>query len=239
MVAMKEMSPRERPRERLEDHGPDALATNELLAIILGEGVRRCNVLELATDVLEEVGGLDGLARASRAQLCRRKGVGRTRAGRIIAAVALGRRTLLPSQRDERPQIGTPRDAAALLAPEFGACRVERFGVLLLDIKHRVLRTIVLSSGGIDATYVDPREVFRSAITDGAHAIVAFHNHPSGDPTPSREDRDLTHRLRAAGDLLGIEMVDHVILANERYYSFRESVMQTAAAPTRKRKRVM
>jgi DNA repair protein RadC len=238
VVAVKQMPARERPRERLERHGPEALMTHELLAIVLGEGVRRRNVLELANDLLADVGGTGGLARASREQLCRQKGVGRSRAGRIIAAVELGRRVQLP-EIDERPFVTSSREAAALLIPEFGACRVERFGVVLLDVKRRVLRTAVLSSGGSDSTCVDVREVFRVALADGVHAVVAFHNHPSGDPLPSAEDIALTQRLHAAGELMDIQMLDHVIVAHDRYYSFKESALPPAAEPVRKRKRAM
>jgi len=236
-AAMKQLSPQDRPREKLERTGPGALGDNELLALVLGHGTRARNALELANELLAEVGGLHGLARASRGQLCRRKGVGHTRAGRIIAAVELGRRTLLGLARDERPQIMSPLDAAVLLAPQFGARDIEQFGVMLLDTKHRVVRTLVLSTGSPDGTCVHPREVFREAVLTGAAAVVLFHNHPSGDPTPSRADVALTQRLRAAGELMGVEVLDHVIVANDSYYSFREVVQ--AAPPARKRKRRM
>lgn len=238
MVAMKQLDARDRPRERFDRHGPEALKTHELLAIVLGEGVRRRNALEVASDVLEDVGGARGLARASREQLCRQNGVGGARARRILAAVELGRRTLFPEV-DDRPRVTSSRDAAALLIPEFGACRVERFGILLVDIKNRVLRTAVLSSGGSDATHVDLREVFRAALADGVHAFVAFHNHPSGDPAPSGEDIALTQRLRAAGEVMNIQMLDHLIIAHDKYYSFRDAAAPPAAAPLRRRKRSM
>jgi DNA repair protein RadC len=235
VVAMKQISPRDRPREKLVQSGASALGDNELLALVLGQGLRRCNALDLATELLADHGGLSGLVRASHARLCERKGIGGTRAGRILAALELGRRTLLP--RDERLQILAARDVATLLTPEFGARTEEHFGVLLLDTRHRVRRTRVLSSGTMDGTYVHPREVFREAVTAGAKAIVLFHNHPSGDPFPSRDDVALTQRLQAAGELMGIEVLDHVILANEKYYSFRESAwLPPAAAPKRKRR---
>jgi DNA repair protein RadC len=113
---------------------------------------------------------------------------------------------------------------AEYLMPEFGSCAVEQFGVLLLDTKHRVLKTRRLSVGSLDASVVHPREVFRAAVLGGAAAVVLFHNHPSGDPTPSREDRVLTRRLMAAGDLMGIDVLDHVILADTRYVSIRETL---------------
>jgi DNA repair protein RadC len=226
-MTITQLSPADRPREKLERSGPAALGDNELLAIILGQGVRRCNALELANEVLAEVGGVRGLARASRDQLRRRRGVGSSRAGRILAAVELGRRTLR-SMPDDRPLIKNARDVFALLAPEFGARAVEHFGILLLDVRHRVLRTQVLSTGATDGTYVDPGLVFREALVARAKAIIAFHNHPSGDPLPSVDDLALTERLQVAGDVMGIAVLDHVIVTNDRYYSLKESAMAGA-----------
>ncbi len=234
---MNQLAPQDRPREKLERAGARALGDNELLALVLGHGTRACNALMLANALLADVGGLQGLARASRGQLCRRKGVGATQTGRIIAAVELGRRTLLDLPPDERPRILASRDSANLLVPRFGACEFEQFGVLLLDTKHRVTQTLVLSTGSIDGTLVHPPEVFREAMMTRAAAVMLFHNHPSGDPTPSREDRELTQRLRAAGELLGIEVLDHLILANNAYYSFRDAMLPPPAPPRRKRKR--
>jgi DNA repair protein RadC len=241
VVALNQMAPRDRPREKLEQSGAGALGDNELLAIILGEGIQRRNALELANDVLVDIGGLEGLARASRDELRQRRGIGEARAGRIIAAIEFGRRTLLRPGKQERPQILSPAAAAAFLAPEHGACAVERFGLLLVDVKRRVRRTLVLSTGGIDATVVNPRDVFKAALTYGAHAVIAFHNHPSGDPAPSSEDRELTQRLQAAGELVGVELLDHIILANDKFYSFRDAAnMRDSGLPAvaeRRRKR--
>jgi DNA repair protein RadC len=121
-----------------------------------------------------------------------------------------------------RAQMTCPRVVAEYLLPQFGNRRVEQFGVLLLDTKHRVLRCTVLSVGTLDASIVHPREVFREAVAGGAAAIVVFHNHPSGDPEPSPEDTKLTERLMAAGVLMGISVLDHVILGDARYFSYRE-----------------
>jgi DNA repair protein RadC len=116
----------------------------------------------------------------------------------------------------------TARDAAAYLMPAYGSRPVEQFGVVLLDTKHRVLKTTIVASGTLNATIVEPRDVFREALVAGAAALVAFHNHPSGDPAPSPEDEELTRRLKAAGVLMGIDLVDHVILGDARYSSFKE-----------------
>jgi DNA repair protein RadC len=236
VVAMKQIAPHDRPREKMRQSGASALGDNELLALVLGEGVRQCNALDLATELLADHGGLPGLMRASHDRLCERKGVGAARAGRVIAALELGRRTMYP--REERLQVTAPKDVAVALMPEFGARIEEHFGVLLLDTRYRVQRTRVLTVGTLDGTCVHPRDVFREAVTANAKAIVLFHNHPSGDPTPSSEDVALTQRLQAVGELMGIEVLDHVIVANERYYSFREST-RPPADPVAPRKRRM
>jgi DNA repair protein RadC len=142
-------------------------------------------------------------------------------AAQVLAAIELGRRSVVRSE-DGRPQMSSPKTVAAYLLPQFGSGSVEQFGVLLLDTKHRVLRASVLSVGTLDASVVHPREVFREATAAGAAAIVLFHNHPSGDPEPSDDDVKLTDRMAAAGVLMGIGVLDHVILGDASYYSFRE-----------------
>jgi DNA repair protein RadC len=218
---MRIVAPHDRPREKLERVGARGLGDNELLAIVLGHGVPRTSALELANAVLDATGGLHGLARATTDDLRRVPGIGTARASQLIAAIEAGRRTLLRGRR-ERVQILTARDAAELLVPEFGSRPVEQFGVMLLDTKHRVLRTTLLSVGTLDASIVHPREVFREAASGGASAIVVFHNHPSGDPAPSGDDVALTKRLITAGDVMGIVVLDHVIVAENAFFSMRE-----------------
>lgn len=121
-----------------------------------------------------------------------------------------------------RVQLLTPHDAAAFLLPAYGARAVEQFGLVLLDTRHRVLRTTIVASGTLNSTIVQPRDVFREAMLGSAAAVVVFHNHPSGDPTPSQDDIELTRRLRAAGVLMGIEVVDHLVLGDVRYCSLKE-----------------
>jgi DNA repair protein RadC len=218
---MKSVAPHDRPREKLERVGAGGLGDNELLAIVLGHGAPRAGALELANAVLAAVGGLHGLARATLDDLRQVPGIGAARAAQLVAAVEAGRRTLVRGRRD-RPQIMNPRDAAELLLPQFGNMPVEHFGVVLLDTKHRVLRSTLLSVGTLDASIVHPREVFREATRGGAAAIVLFHNHPSGDPTPSKDDLELTDRLVRAGELMGIDVLDHVILAETKFCSLRQ-----------------
>jgi DNA repair protein RadC len=219
---MKDVAPHDRPREKLERHGVAGLGDNELLAVVLGSGSRRRDVLGLANALLEHAGGLHGLTRLDAAELRRVEGIGRARAAQVLAAIELGRRTLVRAPVD-RPRLITPRQLAAFLLPQYGARRVEQFGIVMLDTKHRVIRIKLVSIGSLDTTVVHPREVFREAAAVSAAAIVLFHNHPSGDPTPSEDDLLLTSRMVNAGDVMGIDVLDHLILADQRYYSIVES----------------
>jgi DNA repair protein RadC len=216
------LAPDDRPREKLARSGVDALGDNELLAIVLGHGWRRQTALDLANALLGIVGGVHGLTRTTRDELRRVAGIGDVRAAQLLAAVELGRRTLLRAPH-LRARLALPRDVAAYLMPRYSARGTEQFGIVLLDARCRVVRTTVLSTGSVDATPVQPRDIFREAAACRASAIVLFHNHPSGDPTPSRDDVLLTGRLVRAGDVMGIDVVDHVILADNHYYSFREA----------------
>lgn len=218
---MNALASHDRPREKLARAGADALGDNELVAVLLGSGTRGRSALDVANGLLDSAGGLRSVARMGRDELARAHGIGGARAARIQAAIELGRRALTRDPAD-RPRFGTPHDVAAFLLPQFGSYPVERFGVLLLDTRHRLVRTRVLSIGSLDASVVHPREVFREAILAGAAALVLFHNHPSGDPSPSRDDVALTRRLVTAGDLVGIDVLDHLVLADSRYASMKE-----------------
>jgi DNA repair protein RadC len=218
---MKDLSPDDRPREKLLRNGPSALGDNELVAVVVGSGTRGADALGLANELLRQRGGIHGLARSSSGDLAQVPGIGRARAAQVLAALELGRRTLTHGP-GARVQLRSPRDAAAYLLPTFGARAVEQFGIVLLDGKHRVLRTTIVASGTLNATIVHPRDVFREAMLGAAASVVAFHNHPSGDPSPSPDDVELTRRLRAAGVLMGIELVDHIVLGDARYCSLKE-----------------
>ena len=189
--------------------------------MLVGTGTRGQSSLDVANGLLEAAGGLRGLTRMSRDELRRVHGIGAARAARIQAALEMGRRSLTRDPA-ERPHFAMPREVAEYLLPLFGSYPVERFGVLLLDTRHRLVRARILSIGSLDASVVHPREVFREAILAGAAALVLFHNHPSGDPSPSRDDYALTRRLVTAGDLIGIDVIDHVVLADSRYVSLKE-----------------
>jgi DNA repair protein RadC len=215
------LEPDDRPREKLARLGAPGLGDNELLALVIGNGVRDANAQSIANELLASAGGLHGLMRLNYDHLRQAKGVGGAKAARVMAALELGRRTLARRAAD-RPQLLTPRDVAMFLMPLHGSRPIEQFGIVLLDTRHRVLRTTVLTTGTLDGSPAHPREVFREAISGGAAAIVLFHNHPSGDPAPSEEDLGLTRRFVAAGHLMGIDVLDHVILGDGRYSSCRE-----------------
>jgi DNA repair protein RadC len=218
---MKTIAEHDRPREKLARLGAAGLGDNELVAIVIGQGQPRASALDLANHTLAAVGGVSGLARVGHDDLQHISGIGPARAAQLLAAAELGRRSVASAARN-RAQMTSPRAVAEFLLPQYGQRPVEQFGVVLLDTKHRVLRSTVLSIGTLDASIVHPREVFREAVTGGAAAIVLFHNHPSGDPEPSGEDTRLTERLAAAGALMGINVLDHVILGDARYFSYRE-----------------
>jgi DNA repair protein RadC len=219
---MKEVALHDRPREKMARLGAAGLGDNELLALVLGSGSRERDALHLANRLLEQAGGLHGLTRCAAGDLRHVPGVGAARAAQILAAVELGRRTLVRGAA-ERPRLTTPRQLASHLLPQYGAGAVEQFGIVMLDTKHRVIRIKIVSSGSLDSTVVHPREVFREATSASAAAIVLFHNHPSGDPTPSPDDLVLTTRMVNAGDIMGIDVVDHLILADQKYFSLVES----------------
>jgi DNA repair protein RadC len=219
---MKDLAPNDRPREKLTRCGVGNLGDNELLALVLGSGSREADALNLANRVLQRAGGLQGLTRSGLGDLRQVSGVGAVRAAQVLAAVELGRRTLVRGGAD-RARMHTPGEIAAHLLPLYGAAPVEQFGVALLDTRHRLMHIRILSVGSVDSTVVHPREVFKEAASASAAHVVLFHNHPSGDPTPSPDDVELTARMLKAGEVMGIEVLDHVILADQRYYSFWEA----------------
>ena len=215
------LAPQDRPREKLADQGPAALGDNELVALLLGHGGGGEGALALANRLLEDLGGLRGLAKATSGALARRRGRRPATSSRLVAAVEHGRRSVERAA-PPRAQLATPGDAARYLLPRFGTADVEQAGVLLLDARHRVLHARVLTRGTADATPMHPRDVFREAALAAAAAVVLFHNHPSGDPTPSADDGALTQRMSEAGEVMGIAVLDHLVLGDTSYCSLRE-----------------
>jgi DNA repair protein RadC len=210
----------DRPRERLWSLGAAALTTAELLAIVLGTGGAGQDVLELAARLLEVSGGsLRRLAQRPSAELLRSRGIGPTKAARLIAAFELGTR-IAREERPTVPRIREPEDVLRLFGTRLRDLQVEEFHLLALDSQSQVLREVLITRGLLNSSLVHPREVFRSAIAEAAAGIIVVHNHPSGDPTPSAEDRAATKQLVSAGRLLDLPVYDHVIIAGDRYVSF-------------------
>lgn len=211
----------DRPREKLARVGAEALGDNELVALVIGAGTRGRGALVVAQDVIAAAGGVQGFGRIGLDELCQVAGVGESRAARLLAAAELGRRTLFGDRR-QRPQMLSTADVVGYLLPRYSGFAVERFGVMLLDQRQRVIRSEILSTGTIEASVSHPRDVFRVATLAAASHVVVFHNHPSGDPTPSADDRLMTRRMVLAGELMGIDVMDHVILAGTKFFSFRQ-----------------
>jgi DNA repair protein RadC len=218
---IRELPAQERPRERLARLGAGALSTAELLAIVLHTGSGGENVLALASRLLARHGGLAGLARASLAQLVAERGVGVAKAAQLQAALELGRRLTLAAP-EERPQIRSPGDAAALLMAELSHREQEHLWVLFLDTRNRVLGGESVYKGSLNQSHVRVGDVFREAVRRNCAAIIVAHNHPSGDPSPSPEDVSVTRELVSAGRLLGIELLDHLVIGHQRWVSLRE-----------------
>ncbi|HWO89757.1 MAG TPA: DNA repair protein RadC [Gemmatimonadales bacterium] len=222
---MSERPERDRPRERLFRLGPTALTTSELVALVLSTGVAGRSALDLADSLLDS-GGPEwaDLLRRSPTELARSYGIGAAKAARIAAALELGRR-LQETPRPERARIRAAGDVYRWYAPTLCDLAAEEFHVLALDTQSCVLRDVLVTRGILNGSLVHPREVFRAAIAEAAAGIIVVHNHPSGDPTPSPDDRAITRQLVEAGRLIDLPVYDHVVIGRGRYVSFAESGM--------------
>lgn len=218
---IKELPSCERPRERLRESGPASLSNSELLAIILRTGTTSENVLSLAGRVLVRFGGLAGLTRASFGELCAERGVGQAKAAQLKAALELGRR-LVSAQPEERAVVRSPHDVANLLMAEMGLLEQEQLRVVLLNAKNQVISIAEVYKGSVNTSLIRTSEVFREAVRENCPAIIVVHNHPSGDPTPSSEDIQVTEQLVEAGRALDIEVLDHLIIGEQRFVSLKE-----------------
>jgi DNA repair protein RadC len=212
----------DRPRERLLHHGAANLADAELLAILLRTGTEKQSSFELAQSLLAVFGDLRGLAQASHEELTKLKGIGLVKALELRAAFELGRRAVSSGQKQRRPSIRLPRDVAELMIPEMSHLTQEHFVCLFLNTKNHVIGKQTIFVGSLDASIVHPREVFKEAIKRSSASLICLHNHPSGDPSPSREDIAITQTLRDVGELIGISLLDHVIIGDGKYVSLKE-----------------
>ena len=220
-LTIQDLPLRERPRERLRDHGAPALSNAELLAIILRTGTSSENALSLASRMLARFGGLDGLLRAGFGELCSQRGLGEAKVAQLKAALELGRR-LLTTQPEERVAVRSPEDVANLLLAEMGFLEQESLRIVLLNTKNQVLAVPEVYRGSVNTSLVRIGELFREAVRENSPALIVVHNHPSGDPTPSAEDVEVTKQMVEAGRLLDIEVLDHLVLGRQRYVSLKE-----------------
>jgi DNA repair protein RadC len=211
----------ERPRERLLTHGPQTLTDAQLLAILLRVGRHGSSAVQVGIDILDQLGGMAGLAQCGIDELCAVPGVGEAKAAQLKAAIELGKRTMA-GPLTKGTKITSSRDLFAHYHPALRDLRHEIFKVVLLDAKHAILRDATVSKGSLTLSIVHPREVFTLAVRESAAAVIFLHNHPSGDPTPSQEDRVLTARLVSAGEVLGIRVLDHLVVGDGRYISFAD-----------------
>lgn len=211
----------ERPRERLLREGAEVLSDAHLLAIVLRVGRHDRSAVHVAMELLQQLGGLQGLANRGLDELCQISGIGPAKAAQILAAIELGKRTL-STPLTTGLRITSSQDVFRHFYPRMRDLRRELFKAILLDAKHCVIREITVSEGSLTVSVVHPREVFNQAVRESAAAVLFLHNHPSGDPTPSAEDRALTARLVSAGDILGIQVLDHIVIGDGRYVSFAD-----------------
>jgi DNA repair protein RadC len=219
-ICIREMPEDERPRERLLKYGPEALSNAELLAIILRTGSRKENVVNMCSRIFSEY-SLKRLSQANIKQLMQIHGIGAAKAAQIAAVFELARK--LEGFTDEpKRKIRSPADVYSLLYPKMREHKRERLVALLLDTKNHVLREEVISIGSLNANIVHPREVFKAALMESCASVILSHNHPSGDPTPSKEDIAVTEKLVEGGKLLGIDVLDHVVIGDGRYVSLKD-----------------
>lgn len=220
-MMIRDVPPHDRPRERMIASGPSSLSNHELLAILLRTGSKEESVLQLSNRILNEFDGLRLLKDASIEEITAVKGIGSAKAIQLKAAIEIGRR-IERLKYEDRFMIRSPEDAANYMMEEMRFLSQEHFVALYLNTKNQVMHKQTLFIGSLNASIVHPREVFKEAFRRSAASIVCLHNHPSGDPTPSREDIDVTKRLVECGKILGIDVLDHLIIGEKKYVSLKE-----------------
>lgn len=211
----------ERPRERLQRFGVEALSAQEILALILGRGISGESVMVTAQRLLSQFGSLKGIGSASLEELAQVRGIGIAKASQIRAAFELASRMEGGVESTDRPLIKTPEDVNSLVQNRLRGKKKEHFWALLLDTRNRLLKVAEISVGSLDSSIVHPREVFKEAVSASAAAVIFVHNHPSGDPEASEDDTKLTKRLAEAGQIMGIDVLDHIIIGDRKYRSLK------------------
>ncbi len=230
--SVKEWPEDERPRERLLKHGSAVLSDAQLLAIIIRNGRGGRSAVDLGMELLEKFGGLDGIAQAGISEICGKdgvKGIGPAKAAEIRAAIELGRRYQKPNLAGA--SFCSSEDVASYYRPRMKDLKKEIFRCALLDVKNRIIRDEVVSMGSLTASIVHPRDTFKTAVRESAAAVIFIHNHPSGDTRPSQEDILLTRRLTQAGEVIGIQVLDHIIIGDQNHFSFRDNGLISRSGP--------
>jgi DNA repair protein RadC len=220
-VLVREIPEEDRPRERLLRQGPESLSNAELLAILLRTGTQGSSAVDLAEQILKRLGGIRALIDADLEELTAVPGIGPAKAAQLKAAVEIGRR-VARMKREARPQLLSPEDAAEYMMDRLRFQLKEHFVVLHLDSKNGLIGEEVVSVGTLNSSIVHPREIFKTALKRSAAAIICLHNHPSGDPTPSFEDVEVTRRLVECGRILGVEVLDHIVVGENCFLSMKE-----------------
>ncbi len=211
----------ERPRERLQKFGAEALSAQEILALILGRGIAGESVMVTAQRLLSQFGSLKGIVNASLEELSQVKGIGPAKASQIKAAFELANRLEGYPELGKKPQVKTPDEVISLVRGRLKGKKKEHFLALLLDTRGQLIKISEISVGSLDSSIVHPREVFKEALSASAASVIFVHNHPSGDPEPSEDDIKLTERLAQAGEVMGIEVLDHIVIGNNNYLSLK------------------
>ena len=219
---IKEWPADDRPREKLLKHGPTVLTDAELMALLIGSGTGGMTAVDLAKKLLMEHDDLNTLASAGIVPIMRLKGIGPACAARLAAAFEMGRRVESGKQ-PKKIKVRAPLDIARKFIPEFRGIKKELFKVVLLDNGNHIIRDVLITQGTLNASIVHPREIFKAAVDYTAAGIILMHNHPSGETTPSQEDRRVTEQLIEAGKVIGIPVLDHIIIADNQYYSFAQT----------------
>ena len=211
----------ERPRERLLKLGSEALSAQEILALILGRGIKGESVMVTSQKLLSRFGNLKGIANASVEELSEIKGVGLAKAAQIKAALELSKRLEGDAGERQKPMVKSPEDVVKIVKSQLKGKKKEHFLVLCLDTRNRLINCKPVSMGSLDTSIVHPREVFKEAVSSSAASVIFVHNHPSGDPEPSKEDVELTKRLVKAGEIIGIDVLDHIVVCDRSYLSLK------------------